>query len=80
MKKKTKKLVLAKETVRTLAGPGLAGVLGAAFTDGCTESTNGCPHTADITCNPSASCGWTCACQSNQAACPGSLCGNTCSC
>ena len=34
MKKKTKKLVLAKETVRRLGGLRLAGVLGAAFMSG----------------------------------------------
>ena len=72
MKKRVKKLVLAKETVRRLGGPGLAGVLGAAFSDICAS--------VDTNCNNSFTCGWSCTCQSNVYACPGSQCGQSCSC
>jgi len=65
MKKKTKKLVLAKETLRDLVA--LAHVVGGFTNTGCSEEI-------------SASCEWTCACQSNEAACPGSLCQGSCSC
>ena len=56
MKKKTKKLVLAKETVRDLGA--LTHVAGG-FT---------------------LSCRLTCDCTSYAYACPGSVCGNSCSC
>lgn len=69
MKKKTKKLVLSKETVRTLAG-----VLGGDSHD--TASTNGCPYTADASCGCGYSGEWSCVCQSNQFACP--ITANTC--
>jgi hypothetical protein len=50
-KKTTKKLVLARETLRTLTGSRLAGVLGGTDSNDCgTTSTNNCPYTADLTC------------------------------
>ena len=80
MKKNVKKLRLAKETVRNLSF-GRGQVVGGAYTDNysdnCTATTNTCPYTAANTC-ASASCGWTCMCQSNQVACPGTF--NSCRC
>jgi hypothetical protein len=78
MKKRTKKLKLAKETVRNLS-LGRGHVAGGAFTDNC---SNTCPYTEGVTCT-CASCGQEsyAVCESrNGAICPGSLCGNTCSC
>jgi hypothetical protein len=78
MKKQTKRLVLAKETLRDLS-LGRGHVAGGAFTDNC---SNTCAYTEGFTCpcpsGPASYCG---ICEShNGAICPGSLCGNTCSC
>ncbi|HTG32941.1 MAG TPA: hypothetical protein VLB76_08405 [Thermoanaerobaculia bacterium] len=60
MKKQMKKLVLTKETVRNLnIEPGrIAGGFSDPL-DGCTNSTAGCPYTAQVLC-ASASCDYTC--------------------
>jgi hypothetical protein len=74
MKKTTKKLVLTKETVRSLNAPGLLGVAGATAlqTDCATACTQPAPQTYTCLCepNPSISCGWTCNCVSNYVICP----------
>jgi len=55
MKKTKKKLVLTRETLRIL---GLAPrqVVGAEASDGCTNSTNGCPYTFGLTCGQTDAC------------------------
>jgi hypothetical protein len=73
MKKRAKKLVLAKETMRNLDVRPLRAAAGGWTTplDGCTNTTAGCPYTANGTCD----CGYTtgmetAVCNSNQVACP----------
>jgi hypothetical protein len=82
MKKKVKKLVLAKETLRSLDTPGLRRAAGATALQ--TNCVTACTQPADtqscgscVGCN-GASGDWTCGCVSNQVACAPT--GNTCYC